>query len=397
MAELLSRLQASPDTVKRKIREWAPRTALAALSVAAPLVAQRPTETMQLVEPTVASSEVFGNRDVAVVLLDFDGDADPSFKPHIEQIVQGDGIKKSDYVTVPSVRDYLYAATDGQLVVDFSVFGPYSSSVSEELVCEFPVVQKAGQDAAANDGIDLQNYGAVFYVTDEYNENCGYLGRRLRGTDEIVMNGTDPTNANEYVHELGHAWWELPHANGYDFMICGDLNSTTDDCTKEGIDYYDPMNHDPHNDLTYGLNAPHKIALGLIKPEDILTITESGVYEVIGSEIEGQGTHVLKIKKPNSHDEYYYLEYMQPLQFPFMSDEEWKKKVDSAYGNELNMHVWNGDPAMSTQQVRGIQPNPHKNPHLFTDETGTFEISFYELGPEKAVLEITFHSNSTKP
>ena len=222
-----------------------------------------------------------------------------------------------------SVDDLYQESSFGNISFIGDVVGPYTIDYESSDPCAYSAWSVAADAAAQADGVDLTAYGRRVYVFPGFNR-CGFAG--------IGTIGGFPSRAwvfscgmeDVFAHELGHN--------------LGMNHAATP--TDEYGDRSDVMGM-----VGLGLrqhNAPHKDQMGWLPPEQILTVTENGVYDIAPLEVnpsEAVAHQILKILKPDT-SVYYYISYRRPLGF----DQE----LQSNYRDRLNVHRYTGAGAIRT-------------------------------------------------
>lgn len=316
-----------------------------------------------------------GEQRVGVVVLDLDWSPNPTKLNSLHNVLEGEDQRPY------SAQQYFDEVTHGQTRFDFDVFGVFSV---ESAWCDHASVAAAGNVALAQNGGDPGGYDVMLYVTEEAPAGgCRYSGGSYQGgyraeSKSIVLYGHQQPAL--IVHELGHHLG-LKHAHSYE---CAAAPMSPATCAVgEYGDPTDPMGLVSMVKLYYGFNAPHKIAMGVLPPDQVKTIRRSGTYTMIGSEIAKRGTHVLKI--PAAEGVFgapaaFLVEYRQPL--PAFS---------KSMGSEIVVTAWTENSQDPTHYVGSLNCRRRSCDALVLNQgTQTITITALYEGSGKGEVRIEF-------
>ncbi len=186
-----------------------------------------------------------------------------------------------------SVKAFYWEQSFHQFDIEGVVAGPYtlttpSSSCSES----FNTWSHQADNKARRDVADFNSYDSRFYIipvipTEPYcDDSWGYIG--FGQAVVTSQHCTDPAGAS---HELGHNLG-LDHANK--------LFSSGAEC--DGCDFSSTMGGVGGAGTLRHFNAPHKLHLGWIPSERVLSVTQTGLYTISLLEQDDPGLiQVLKL------------------------------------------------------------------------------------------------------
>jgi hypothetical protein len=346
------------------------------------------------------------NRKLAVILLNFLDNRSETYTPEaVRQIV---------WTNPDSIRAYFSESSFGQLQLgsvynpEGDVYGYYTIPYKESEGCSPQAWGEAAMAAARNAGVDLSGYTNIMFDWPE--AGCPFSGAAEVGGSLSWINGelrdTDHLTA---AHELGHNFG-LRHAHS---LICHDAagnvisyNPNQSYChVEEYGDPYDVMGEDWH----YEFNDYFKGALGWWPPSAVQTVTTPGAYLLQSDETDGEGIHVLRIKRPegSAEQQYYYLEFRQPSLFdnwairfkqPMFIEEGVAIRLAGDFstgtGSELlNMNPTTVPPSYSIFEWFA----PLTAGETYTDPTSGVEIKTDSTSPAGATVSIAFPGAPTGP
>lgn len=202
---------------------------------------------------------------------------------------------------------YIRENSAGRSWLSGTVAGWYTIALSGS-VCDSYSLRNQAQDAARLSGYTLANYDRLIYV---YPKNaCGYAGSASVGgkpTDTYINGQFDLHNlAHEFGHNLG-----LDHAHA---LECG---ATTLGSSCSSVVYGDSMDVLGKNNGSEGHYNPfNKERLGWLKASEVLSVGASGRFDLLPyADLAGSGVRVLKVAKPDTPSDWYYVGFHQPVGF----------------------------------------------------------------------------------
>ena len=172
-----------------------------------------------------------------------------------------------------------------------------------------------------NPSIDFRNYQYLIFVAP-YSSCFRGLGTEGRTT---VMTPDGPVtvgmtwisatyawavSAHVYNHELGHNLG-LIHAN---FLNCGSVPISETGCSSiEYGDFWDSMGDSGY---AWHYNSIQKEFLGWLEPTEVLSITESGLYQIRALEYDAPGAvKAARIARTANSTDALYVEFRRPSEF----------------------------------------------------------------------------------
>lgn len=271
---------------------------------------------------TAAPTSATGEQRTAVLMVNFANQVSQPFtKEQLRQVI---------FEAEDSMNGYYKQTSFGQVSFSGDIFGWYTISLDNtDCVNRSRDWSDEADIIAQRSGVDLVKYTRWVYVFAPAQEDCPYGGVGTIGGNPsrawIFFGGG---RSFIYKHEVGHNLG-VHHASS---LLCG--TKAIDDYSLCGKSEYG----DPYDVMGYSrehqFNAPHKIAVGWIPDSKVRTVAQNGNYTInIPLEASGSGTQVVKIPKPDT-DEYYFLEYRQPVGFD--------KSLPSSMTNGVSIHVWDG-------------------------------------------------------
>ena len=131
------------------------------------------------------------------------------------------------------------------------------------------------------------------------------------------------------AHEIGHTLG-LYHASG--------VLLEQNDIAEYG-DFSDNMGQQTQN--MPSLNAPHRIQLGWIKPERVVTVSGSGIYTLADLSMDSNSIlpRVLKIAK-SDEDNYYYVSYRTGLGWDLRNQVDVSNPLYIPWMGRIGIHSW---------------------------------------------------------
>ncbi|MGI9286881.1 MAG: hypothetical protein ACR2P1_15955, partial [Pseudomonadales bacterium] len=265
---------------------------------------------------TVAAAAVAGEQKTLVMVADF---VDASASCSVDEVRDLMFADPEDN----SIDDLYRETSLGQVSFAGDVVGRYSIAYSSTDTCDVNAWAAAADAAAQNSGVDLSLYDRKVYVLPEAN-TCGWSGLASLGGNPsyawILRCDLDAV----YGHELGHNLG-MNHAS----TLANEYGDTTDimGSAMSGLRQ---------------INGAHQEQMGWRSPNNILTVTQGGTFDIAPLELgieEGLAPQILKIAKPDS-GETYYLSYRQPIGFD--------ANLSTTLTERLHVHLYNGNGGRTT-------------------------------------------------
>jgi chitodextrinase len=215
-----------------------------------------------------------------------------------------------------SVAELYRNNSRGQVSFSGDVVGSFTIDSKSTDTCDLFGWSAKADAAAAASGVDVASYSRKVYVMPP--NSCDASGFS-------TMSGS-PSRAwvfscaltGLYAHELGH-------------------NLGMDHASTPASEYGDPT--DPMSTATSqlrGLNAPHRHELGWLASDRLMTITQSGNYDIapLADPAASTTPQVITIRKPDT-GELYYLSYRLGYGFD--------QYISGWYNGRLSIHRYKGD------------------------------------------------------
>ena len=243
---------------------------------------------------SLRAASALGTRSVAVVLLNFAGDAREPWTPaHVDQRIFTDS---------NSTAAFYAEQSGGDIEVTGDVFGWYTVD-GPTSYCNVDLWASQARAAAAEAGDDLSTYDHVMFVFPQM-ASCGWAGLGELPGSQTWLNGD--ISVRVAAHELGHNIG-LHHASSYHCTSGGAPVTLGTSCTKgEYGDPYDVM----------GLNARHSNAwhltkLGVVAGSGVKTVTASGTYSLRAPRAAGTAPALLRVPAGGTPARWYDLSLRQ--------------------------------------------------------------------------------------
>ncbi|MGR9054235.1 MAG: hypothetical protein ACU84J_16470 [Gammaproteobacteria bacterium] len=305
-----------------------------------------------------AGASIAGQQDTIVLMADFKDASVPCSVQNVEDLMFTDPSLKS-------LDDFYQKNSLGQISFAGQVAGPYQINYSSTGACDFYAWADAVEAKAAADGIDLSGFNRKVYVLPKNScmaDGIGTVGGNLTSQSWIFRCEVPSL----YGHEIGHNLY-MGHAASL---------------LSEYGDHSDVMG------LTNGWthsNAPHKEQMGWLPQQQILPISQPGIYDISPLEEDPStavAAQILKIAKPDTN-EYYYLSYRRAID-SFSS-------LESKYRDQTSIHQYKGDASPNNTYFHDALADGE----LFSDTANGITVTQISHTPDSATVEIQFDSNCT--
>ena len=216
-----------------------------------------------------------------------------------------------------SLRGYYLEQTYGDVAFQADVLAPVQLAENAPTTGDcFDSIFDWAQEAYSLEpgSFDPSPYRHVVFAFPALSPSvCGWSGLAEVGGTHVWTNGsfTVPVLAHELGHNLG-----LDHAGGLSCTSSGTPAPMGDLCAIDRVHYGLPQYADPFDAMGNApvlrqMNMAHKLALGLLPPTAVQTISGSGTYLLAPMETLGGTVELLILPRPGGG--HYYVEYRQPL------------------------------------------------------------------------------------
>jgi len=259
---------------------------------------------------SAGSCTTTGQQKVAVILVTFPGVTPPITPSAVYNVFFGTG---------RSVDGYWRDASFGLTSATGNVFGWYTLPTSYS--CDQYSALGTAAMKLADPDVFFPNYNRVFYVFPKPS-GCTYGGISTVGCVSQSSADGSFTASNSWliadylapndqgvelaVHEGGHGL-TLNHAQSRGFSPDAIGALGTSGTFSEYGDNFDPMGF--YNLGHYG--AQHKVQLGWIPASNVLTVQNSGTYNVAPWGVQTSATQALKVQRGTGNPDWLWIEYHQ--------------------------------------------------------------------------------------
>lgn len=245
-----------------------------------------------------------GKQLVAGILFNFQNDT--------SQPVAKDDFYKALFTNANASHFFYRENSHDQLILTGDVFG-YVTIPMDKGECRHNEWADAADATVSASGVNLDLYHRRVYVFP-YDASCPYGAWGSLGGDPSrawIQGSGSPSYL--FTHELGHNLG-LSHASAYECgdKQIGDSSKFFSECTHlEYGDAYDIMGGASFHNY---FNGPHRYQLGWLKPAEITTVYETGLYTLSHLQSTDSNLKLLRIPIANTQ-KYYYVGYKRPWNF----------------------------------------------------------------------------------
>ena len=368
--------------------------------------AAAPTQSQIKTAASVSVPGTLTTKKIAVVAFNFQNDKSMPFTTaELRRIVFTDPKSVAAYYKEVSEGQWQLQGRDR---VDGDIYGWITINMNVGGACDYFAWRDAVKAKLDASGVNLLGYTNVIYVFPNSGntqcQNSGISGLNGETFQMFSASTSLPNSVPLIVHELGHSYG-FDHASGYGLDgSCKTGSSYSGPCEhREYGDTYDPMgiggsyidddiSFPLSESPTFHFNIVNKAKLWL-RPEQVLTVTKSGTYELSPSELSSSGYKVIRIPRPFAtgkaseqyvRDGYYYLEYRRPFGFDAFPG-------TATVVNSVGVRLASGDLAgyhgtywLGIRDGRAITPGKP-----LTDDEGGVVIRVSTTTPTKAVVDIS--------
>jgi MYXO-CTERM domain-containing protein len=256
-----------------------------------------------------------------------------------------------------------------------NVFGPYQ--IPDPGGCNPGLVKQSSDTAFIEKGHDPDDYIQFMYFSQGM-QGCGWGGLATLGSpDSTARDSWYNGNFGCVVRnqEIGHNYG-MRHSNSYGCVDeMGQPTVYSDNCeTNEYGDNYDPMGGGCDH-----MNVMQKSYMGWLQGCNVTTITSSGTFNLVPTELPCNGIQALQI--PSSTGQYFFLEYRTPVSFD-AGDQGTLVHVGADIGFSQNPNILYGVSAQNDGFMRAGES--------FDDPAGTVTFTIVEEHPTHAVVQVDF-------
>jgi len=279
-----------------------------------------------------------------------------------------------------SMTNYYSENSYNNLSYTFEVAGPYAVPYRTTDGCLPGTWANSVKEQAVLDGISVNSYDDIYYSLP-YVGSCGWTG--LGGGGESWFNNSNDSRV--YAHEQGHNY-RAAHSSTRD---CGSktIDIYNNCMTSEYGDPFDVMGNATGYSKGQHFNSIWKIKAGFIPPNNVQTVTTSGVYTIDNIEDSTTNTQVLKILKGDTSPDYYYLEYRQAVGFD--------STFPSGATQGALLHTWEDLPQQQNSYLLDLSPSDgftnsaFSDNQAFNDTVNGISIRQVSHNSDSVTLEIT--------
>jgi MYXO-CTERM domain-containing protein len=216
------------------------------------------------------------------------------------------------------IKPVLEVSSYGRWTTEWQVFGPLV--IPNDCGGSFYAnVGNNGVAAMKAAGIDTTQFDQIQFLLGSTFTSCGWGGFGLDGHTPIRTDGlrgqynpwsyVKGDSEGVMVQEIGHNWG-LAHEH-----FCPNTQTPTPRCANYD-EYGSPFTPMASGNNVY-LNAWERIQMNFFSGCNVLTVGQSGSYDIGSISLPCNGPQVLRIKAGPSdggdYDHYYYLEYRTPI------------------------------------------------------------------------------------
>ena len=216
------------------------------------------------------------------------------------------------------IKPVLEVSSYGRWTTEWQVFGPLV--IPNDCGGSFYAnIGKNGVAAMQAAGIDTTQFDQIQFLLGSSFTSCSWGGFGLDGHTPIRTDGlrgqynpwsyVKGDSEGVMVQEIGHNWG-LAHEH-----FCPNTQTPAPRCTGY-VEYGSPFTPMSSGNNVY-LNAWERIQMNFFSGCNVLTVGQSGTYDIGSISLPCNGPQVLRIKANASaagdYNHYYYLEYRTPI------------------------------------------------------------------------------------
>jgi cysteine-rich repeat protein len=278
-----------------------------------------PSETLEYTTfPCHLTGRIIEPINVAVVLVYFSDFPNVPYDP----IYAEEKVFTDQY----SVKNYYEEVSYGEMSISGNVYGWYELDGASSDYCDFVTNGMGGGcyvpnseifDLLTQDGVNVDEIDRTLVVLN----GLGQAG--FGGGARVTVSSEQGFKFNTIVHELGHTF-EAKHAGRWECdyntnnIVGSDIENTlAGDCNDWRYgDSFDPMGTGQNSHI----NAYYKEKMGFLIPGQIGVAEDTGNYDIDVLEVQSGGIKQLRV--PIIGENFYFLEYRQPIGFDSLTEED---------------------------------------------------------------------------